>query len=542
MALPQERLSSILDEYADRTHFQKIITLNGIPSMDFGFDEIFAYQEYDIPDLGTQGVYCFKVVPGPSGTTQIELRKTSDLTGVTALSYSWGQQLVNDSVQIGMYWDGRPCRVRIGLEWKVPTLIETLVQLSMKSWLWMDQVALQPDTTRAEIISTFATVYSRCPVVILFPGSECPVLQRDRRRILETKGLSYEDAKRELGAIVEHLLCCSSFDPNRRWFHRVWTRQEALYASCVRVVYVGSALDRCVPVSEDQAQCALELNQALNNLAEVLGTKMNTHDEPTHDTASVLAKNIIAQAAFLYGIQLVRASNRPSLFRSLNRLAETSRQTTDPCDLLYSVWPAEAFPCRRALSQQAKWDEAWENVVSYYKETFGAQIPFGLIRGAKNLKSEPWKPPPANPYGSSLNPAEDFGLQENREGLRPRIPSIRKLYGPFQLGQRGVAQVGSKRHLHVSDEKITFRALSYQNYTKEKQMEEMVRFTENTPVWILRSWLRSLICASNDPDGPSNCSWWAWRINEVDRCPWGQGEKLRRNAVSNGGEVRYSCH
>jgi hypothetical protein len=60
-----------------------------MPSIDFGLNEIFSYEHYTIPSLGSRRVRKFKVVEREGHSSQsdklwIELKQTDSLSNVTA--------------------------------------------------------------------------------------------------------------------------------------------------------------------------------------------------------------------------------------------------------------------------------------------------------------------------------------------------------------------------------------------------------------------------------------------------------------------------
>lgn len=108
---------------------------------------------------------------------------------------------------------------KLGTEWDVSTLVACLAELSAHSWLWMDQIAKQPGTEQAEVIGTFATVYSRCAVVVLLPGAASPVLRMQNTKCLTSGVMGFDEAFSILVSIVMHYVIeCASFEPKRRWF------------------------------------------------------------------------------------------------------------------------------------------------------------------------------------------------------------------------------------------------------------------------------------------------------------------------------------
>ena len=371
----------------------------------------------------------------------------------------------------------------LGYEWSVPSFVSTLAELSKKSWLWMDQIAKQPGMTTADVISTFPTVYTRCAVVVLLPGSDCQFLRHLKDRILSSGVLNYQDSKANLAALVEHFSRCQSYRPKRRWFERVWTRQEALYARRIRIVHVGDRSESCVwnnDTQESRLEDLLGFRSAMVNIAEVMGTKMNSPDVITESSAVRIAQGLIAQMGFILGIQLLCANNSPSLARSLSRLAETNRRTTDPKDLILSVWPGvdlSNLPAEPAES----WAAAYSNMAKYYESEFQAVIPRGLVAGATS--EEP---------SQSLEPST-LGR------VAAAVPSVRSLYSPFQYLQAGALKHGDGTYLQVAYERITVRKFPCLDRAPDA-IEAIARYIDGLPVWMLRTWWKCVLNAAADDD------------------------------------------
>lgn len=472
-----------LDQFADETYEKTLADIDGISSFNFGLDDIFCYQHYKIPDLGGRQVWSFKATIRAPGATFIELRKTSDLTDITALSYAWGETLRITPVCIGVYEDGSRCEARLGYEWSVQSFVSILVELSTKSWLWMDQIAKQPETTTADVISTFPAVYSRCSVVVLLPGTDCQFLRGLKDRVLSSSSLSYEGAKAYLELMVEHFSRCKSYRLKRRWFERVWTRQEALYARRIRIVHVSDRSDSCVwnnDTQESRLEDLLGFRSAMVNIAEVLGTKMNSPDVLTESSGVQIAQGIIAQTGFILGIQLVCVNNSPSLARSLSRLAETNRRTTDSKDLILSVWPG--INLSNLFAEPAnEWAAAYENMAKYYESEFGAVIPCGLAAGATQQ----------DPFHS---------VERSSLGRVPAaVPSVRSLYSPFQYLQVGALRDGGRTYLQVAYERITVRNFPSLNCASDA-VDAIARYIDGLPVWMLRTWWKCILNAIADED------------------------------------------
>ena len=163
---------SELDDIAVLDYSLQMIHIDGIPSMHLGYKDVFGYEHCDIPDLDGKRVWCFKVIREGSALPLIELRETDDLSDVVTLSYSWGEQLPKEPLQLGVYnnTDRTLCLMMLGSEWSLPHLTTVLADLSENNWLWMDQIAKQPGLSPTEVIATFPAVYTRCSVVALLPG------------------------------------------------------------------------------------------------------------------------------------------------------------------------------------------------------------------------------------------------------------------------------------------------------------------------------------------------------------------------------------
>ena len=84
---------SELDEFADDTYEETVVHVDGISSFNLGLEDIFCYDHYLIPELEGRQVWCFKATIRAPGVAIIELRKTSGLADITALSYTWGRLL-----------------------------------------------------------------------------------------------------------------------------------------------------------------------------------------------------------------------------------------------------------------------------------------------------------------------------------------------------------------------------------------------------------------------------------------------------------------
>jgi hypothetical protein len=472
--------SSELDGFANMTHTEQLVNINGIPSVNFRLEDVFSYEHYTIPELDGRQVWCFKVILEMSGQALVELRKTQDLSDVTALSYTWGETLRDERSKIGRYPDGSPCEVRLGYEWVIADFVSVLAQLSVDSWLWMDQIAKRPDMTSKDVISTFATVYSRCSVVVLLPGHDCPVAHNLKSRCLNAGALNYETAKEYIAQLMEHAAECGWYNPKVRWYSRVWTRQEALYARRIRIVHAGGNSGSCVPLHRDSpnspTNAISQFHNVMVNIAEVLGTKMNSPDTITETSAVQLAQGIVAQVAFLLGLQLVRANNTPPLSKSLSRLAETDRKTTDAKDLIVSVWPGITFS-----SPIENWRSAYADIARHYEAQFHYILPRGLVKGAthdaalQTLSETPW--------GQVAGPT----------------PSVRSLYSPFQYGQVGALRDEGTTYLQVAYDRVTVRPFPLLD-SPHTAIRAVARYTEGLPVWMLRTWWRTTLNAVGDPE------------------------------------------
>ena len=472
--------NSELDDFANMTHTEPLVHINGIPSVNFRLEDVFSYEHYSIPELDGRQVWCFKVKLDASGQTLVELRKTDDLSNVTALSYTWGETLREHRSKIGLYADGSTCEVRLGYEWSIPDLVSVLSQLSVDSWLWMDQIAKRPGMTNEDVISTFSTVYSRCSVVVLLPGPDCEVAHNLKTHCLNAGILSYETAKKYLSLLTEHAAECGWYNPKVRWYSRVWTRQEALYARRIRIVHAGGNSESCIPLSRDShdspTNAILNFRNAMVNAAEVLGTKMNSPDTITETSTIQLAQGIVAQTAFVLGLQLVHANNTPPLSKSLSRLAETDRKTTDSKDLLLSVWPGINFS-----SPIEDWRSAYADVARAYETQFHCILPRGLVKGATDdTTSETLA---ETPLGQIPGPS----------------PSIRSLYSPFQYLQAGALRDGGTTYLQVAFERVTIRPLPLLD-NASAAIRAIARYTEGLPVWMIRTWWRTTLNAMGDPE------------------------------------------
>lgn len=366
-------------------------------------------------------------------------------------------------------------------------LVETLAKLSVDCWLWMDQVAHRPGMSDADVIATFPSVYTHCPVVVLLPGPECPFMKSKKERPCQLKSISYETSKEETVALFKHSGECTVVDSNRRWFERVWTRQEALYARRLRIVLAGGMSDSCRlrestspwPWKNEIIKAGFAFRNVVANLTEVLITKMNPPDELSESSSVTVAKGPIAVVAFFHGIQLVYANNTTSLIQSLSRLAETNRKTTDPKDLILSVWGGITFSPKNQLG---RWETLYYEVSRYYEENLGALVPCGLVSGV-----------------TSDLPAHS--LDPSALGQVPgAVPSVRSLYSPFQSGQViGPARVGNQTYIYVSTESITLHPFPIPSSPREA-IRAITRYTKDIPIWFLRTWWRCALSASDDTE------------------------------------------
>jgi len=133
---------------------------------------------------------------------------------------------------------------------------------------------------------------------------------------MSSEGVSYHDAKAYVVSLVEHF---SSYRPKQRWFKRVWTRQEALYARRIRIVRVSDCSGSCIwnsDIRESRLEDLLGFRSAMVNTAEVLGTEMNSPDVITKSSRICIARGVIAQMGFILVIQLLCVNNSPPLVRS----------------------------------------------------------------------------------------------------------------------------------------------------------------------------------------------------------------------------------
>jgi hypothetical protein len=204
---------------------------------------------------------------------------------------------------------------------------------------------------------------------------------------------------------------------------------------------------------------------------------MNSPDEITDTAAVLVLKVVIAQVAFLLGIQVAYANNSPTLSRSLNRLAETKRKTTDPKDLILSVWPGVDFP--RPIEN---WKSAFTKVSHFYESHFQCTLPCAIPKGAT--------------HDTAVNT-----LTESPSGEVPGIqPSVRSLYSRFQYGQTGVliSDRGTS-FLRVSDERVTIRSFPSLD-DPCAAIGFVARFTQGLPVWVIQAWWRNILNASDDQE------------------------------------------
>ena len=109
-----------------------------------------------------------------------------------------------------------------------------------------------------------------------------------RSRVLNAESLSYTEAKLVALEMINHHAECLSFMPNKRWFERVWTRQEALYARRLRIIHASGMSDACTPIVKMNENAdktwLLEFRNIIANTAEFIGTKVNSPDGMTETT------------------------------------------------------------------------------------------------------------------------------------------------------------------------------------------------------------------------------------------------------------------
>ena len=160
-----------------------------------------------------------------------------------AVSYTWGE-FNRQKRCIGHYADGRPAMMELGDDWYPATFAMFLHNLGLPSssapyapYLWLDQLCIRQDDPEdvRKTLASIPDIYKNFETVVLMPGGKCPCFDQ---RYQKVKALGDEE---DATVAVPDLLVDACFNMISVYTYgtRVWTRQELLYASKVRVVWVS---------------------------------------------------------------------------------------------------------------------------------------------------------------------------------------------------------------------------------------------------------------------------------------------------------------
>ncbi|KAK1944425.1 hypothetical protein P3T76_004337 [Phytophthora citrophthora] len=153
---------------------------------------------------------------------------------VIAITYAWHETEKKSPFQV-LREIGEPFELELGVEWDGKAVLKTLTELSKDNWIWMDQFSLVQDTvTTTALCRDIPNIYRNARVVAFLPYKVCSHLftRIDAFRKQETPNVSAA-----LAEVMLHDLVCECTDGLYGWLSRLWTWQEFMLASSLRLVW-----------------------------------------------------------------------------------------------------------------------------------------------------------------------------------------------------------------------------------------------------------------------------------------------------------------
>jgi len=362
-----------------------------------------------------------------------------DQDDVVAVSYTWGEFNRNDFV-VGHDSNGKPISMQIGDEWERGEFIVALADICMSETktlaCWLDQLCIAQDDDEEvrRTIAQIPQIYRSFEVVALIPGRPCRCLKTVTELARAMRDTAVADVTRTNTLNHEILLItnrCLNALGISSYFDRVWTRQELMYSSSIRVVWTAG---------EDTTECAKDIED-LHHLPKFAALKFQSYMdlEPDQDAehafrsvrtacSSYFSKALRAIAeygGYLYnmgfqgregmvyflefasGTTIHNGSQTPSDNESvqqktirfvdqLGRLGSTSRAATKPCDYVASVWvdcPGFVLPVQyKTMRLSELLDDAIRQMEDHTGFTLAVNLPCTLATVCGERNSALWYP------------------------------------------------------------------------------------------------------------------------------------------------------
>ncbi|KAI1466120.1 uncharacterized protein F4812DRAFT_97720 [Daldinia caldariorum] len=163
-----------------------------------------------------------------------------------AISYTWGE-FFREKRAVGHTKSNDPVLFELGSEWVLQDLIVKLACLTMEHQAcWMDQLCIPQEEEMIRLtLASIPTIYRTLPVVALMPGRPCKCLHRELDKLERATPVGNPVQAMQADRALRS--CYNSYGINS-WFSRIWTRQELMYSSTIRVVWTSDDEPPCVPV------------------------------------------------------------------------------------------------------------------------------------------------------------------------------------------------------------------------------------------------------------------------------------------------------
>lgn len=362
-----------------------------------------------------------------------------DHGNVVAISYTWGEFNRTDSV-IGHDADGKKISMQIGEEWDRTEFIMALAGICMSESetlaCWLDQLCITQDDDEEvrRTIALIPQIYRSFDVVALMPGRPCACLATMTELARELKNSAVDDLARtsRLGheVVVVTDRCMNALGISS-YFDRVWTRQELMYSSNIRVVWTADEestecaknveelhhlsrfaalkFQSCLILNPDQdtahafhnlrVACSSYFQKALQAISEYGGF---LYDVGFRGREGMLHFLEFASGSTIYNGRQSQHDNKNVQQRTidfisqLGRLGSTSRVATKACDYVASVWvdcPGFVLPLQyKKMSLSELLDNAVRQMEAHTGFTLAVNLPSDLATPSSKHASALWQP------------------------------------------------------------------------------------------------------------------------------------------------------